>query len=120
MELLLQVCQPLGRQHQANANPTTSSSKHSHRHRANAYPASRGRLRHGPPRDGRRGTWHGGSRRARGAAKRGAAFFIAQGIALLVYSVVIAVLLVLMRVQYDFSVDGVIDGFLDVVTPGDG
>ncbi len=60
----------------------------------------------------------GASRRARGAAKNGMAFFIANVVAIGVYSAIILALLILARVNYDWSLDGIIDRMVDAVTPG--
>jgi hypothetical protein len=54
----------------------------------------------------------GAGRRARGAAKSGVAFVLAQVIAIGVYSLLIAVLLILLRVKWDVSFDGLIDALL--------
>jgi len=54
----------------------------------------------------------GAGRRARGAAKNGVAFLLAQLIAIAVYSLLIAVLLILLRANWDVSLDGLIDGLL--------
>lgn len=57
-------------------------------------------------------------RRARRAAKGGAAFFMVQGIAILVYTLLIVAMLLLARVRYEISLDGIIDSMLEAVTPG--
>ncbi|MCP3914183.1 MAG: hypothetical protein GY711_01365 [bacterium] len=54
----------------------------------------------------------GASRRARGAAKGGAAFLVANLIAILVYTLILVAIAMLMRVNYDFSFDGMIDRWL--------
>jgi hypothetical protein len=53
----------------------------------------------------------GASRRARQAARGGIAFVLAQGLALLVYSVIVLVALLLLRVR-DVSLDGFLDRIL--------
>ncbi|QDV07580.1 hypothetical protein Poly30_31060 [Planctomycetes bacterium Poly30] len=60
----------------------------------------------------------GASRRARGAARSGAAFFVANVVAISVYSAIILALLILARVNYEWSLDGIIDRMVDAVTPG--
>lgn len=60
----------------------------------------------------------GASRRARGAARNGAAFFVANVVAISVYSAIILALLILARVNYEWSLDGIIDRMVDAVTPG--
>ncbi|MFT7169845.1 MAG: hypothetical protein ACI80K_002985 [Paracoccaceae bacterium] len=60
----------------------------------------------------------GASRRARGAARSGAAFFVANVVAISVYSAIILALLILARVNYEWSLDGIIDRLVDAVTPG--
>jgi hypothetical protein len=54
----------------------------------------------------------GAGRRARGAARSGLAFVIAQVLALAVYSLILAALMVLVRVRWDVSFDGWIDALL--------
>lgn len=61
----------------------------------------------------------GASRRARGAARNGAAFFVANVVAIGVYSAIILALLILARVNYEWSLDGIIDRMVSAVTPGD-
>lgn len=56
----------------------------------------------------------GAGRRARGAAKNGVAFLIAQLVAILVYSLLVAVVLVLARAKWDVSFDGWIDRLLSL------
>lgn len=60
----------------------------------------------------------GASRRVRGAARSTSAFFLANLIAILVYSGIIVALLIVARVGYDWSIDGVIDRIMNAVTPG--
>ena len=60
----------------------------------------------------------GASRRARGAARNGMAFFVANVVAIGVYSAIILALLILARVSYEISLDGIIDRMVDAVTPG--
>ena len=60
----------------------------------------------------------GASRRARGAAKNGMAFFVANVVAIGVYSAIILALLILARVNYEWSLDGIIDRMVSAVTPG--
>lgn len=60
----------------------------------------------------------GASRRVRGAARSTSAFFLANLIAIVVYSGIIVALLIVARVGYDWSIDGVIDRIMDAVTPG--
>ena len=59
----------------------------------------------------------GASRRARGAARNTTAFFVANVIAILVYSAIIMALLIVARVGYDWSLDGIIDR-MAAVLPG--
>ena len=59
----------------------------------------------------------GASRRVRGAARNTTAFFVANVIAILVYSAIIMALLIVARVGYDWSLDGIIDRMADVL-PG--
>ncbi len=60
----------------------------------------------------------GASRRARGAARNGMAFFVANVVAIGVYSAIILALLILARVNYEWSLDGIIDRMVNAVTPG--
>jgi hypothetical protein len=60
----------------------------------------------------------GASRRVRGAARNTTAFFVANVIAIVCYSAIILALLILARVKYDWSLDGIIDRMVDAVTPG--
>ncbi|MEM9383374.1 MAG: hypothetical protein AAGB93_25755, partial [Planctomycetota bacterium] len=60
----------------------------------------------------------GASRRARGAARNTTAFLVANVIAIACYSAIILALLILARVKYDWSLDGIIDRMVDAVTPG--
>ena len=59
----------------------------------------------------------GASRRVRGAARNTTAFFVANVIAILVYSAIIMALLIVARVGYDWSLDGIIDR-MAAVLPG--
>lgn len=59
----------------------------------------------------------GATRRARGASRRGMAYVVANLIAISVYSLVLVAIMLLVRVNYDFSFDGTLDGFLELVTP---
>lgn len=61
-----------------------------------------------PVAQGMRGT----GRRMRGAAKGGTAFVLVQVLALLVYTAIILVIMLLVRVKWEFSFDGLLDGFL--------
>lgn len=54
----------------------------------------------------------GAGRRARGAAKGGTAFILAQFIAILVYTVIVLVIMLLLRVKYGASYDGFFDSLL--------
>jgi hypothetical protein len=58
----------------------------------------------------------GASRRARQATRHGAAYLVANLIAISVYSLLIAVLLVVARAKWEISVDGVIDALLEAVS----
>lgn len=60
----------------------------------------------------------GASRKARGAARGGLAMLLAQGLALGVFTLLLLAVLLLLRVKHDYSVDGLLDSFLDAVTPG--
>lgn len=59
----------------------------------------------------------GASRRVRGAARNTTAFFVANVIAILVYSAIIMALLIVARVGYDWSLDGIVDR-MAAVLPG--
>lgn len=59
----------------------------------------------------------GASRRVRGAARNTTAFFVANLVAVLVYSAIIMALLIVARVGYDWSLDGIIDR-MAAVLPG--
>ena len=59
----------------------------------------------------------GAGRRARGATRSGVAFLIAQGMAILVYTLVILIVLLLGRMQKGLSLDGMLDRILEVLTP---
>ena len=59
----------------------------------------------------------GAGRKARGATRNGIAFLISQAMALVVYTLVILVILLLARMQGGFSLDGALDRVLSVVTP---
>ena len=56
----------------------------------------------------------GAARKARGAARGGSAF-VANLVAVSVYSLLVAALAVLVRARYDWSLDASIDGLLDLV-----
>ena len=56
----------------------------------------------------------GASRRARVATRRGTAYVLANLIAITVYSLVLVAIMILVRVNYDFSFDGLIDDFLSI------
>lgn len=60
----------------------------------------------------------GASRRMRGAARNTTAFFVANVIAISVYSAIILALLILARVKYEWDLNGIIDRMVDAVTPG--
>lgn len=62
----------------------------------------------------------GATRRARGASRRGMAYVVANLIAISVYSLVLVAIMLLVRVNYDFSFDGTLDSFLELVTPDGG
>ncbi|MEE2938903.1 MAG: hypothetical protein VX460_00830 [Planctomycetota bacterium] len=59
----------------------------------------------------------GASRRVRGAARNTTAFFVANVIAILVYSAIILALLIVARVGYDWSLDEIVDR-MTAVLPG--
>jgi len=59
----------------------------------------------------------GASRKVRGAAKSSTAFFVANVVALSVYSAIIFALLIIARVSYEWDLNGIIDGMVDAVTP---
>lgn len=56
----------------------------------------------------------GAGRRARGAARSGAAFLIAQVAAIVVYSALLFAFLTLARLQWGWSLDGAVDAVLDL------
>lgn len=58
----------------------------------------------------------GASRKARGAARGGLAMVVSQAVAIGVYTLVLFVILLLLRVNNDFSMDSVIDGVLGLVS----
>ena len=58
----------------------------------------------------------GASRRARGAARGGLAMVVSQAVAIGVYTLVLFVILLLLRVNNDFSMDSVLDGVLGLVS----
>lgn len=60
----------------------------------------------------------GASRRMRGAAKNTTAMIFANLMALGVYSAIILALLILARVKYEWSLDGIIDRMISAVSPG--
>lgn len=60
----------------------------------------------------------GASRRVRGAARNTTAFFVANVIAILVYSAIILALLMVARIGYGWSLDGMIDTIKNTVSPG--
>ena len=53
-------------------------------------------------------------RRARAATRSGAAYVLANLIAISIYSLVVLAVMLLVRVQYGTSFDGTLDGILDV------
>jgi len=55
----------------------------------------------------------GAGRKARGAARGGSAILLANLVALLVYSLLIATLLILVRARWEYSLDGMVDGLLE-------
>ncbi len=57
---------------------------------------------------------HGTGRRVREATKGGAAFLIAQAVALGIYTLILVTLIVLARLKWDFSVDHLADTILDI------
>ncbi|MEL6714345.1 MAG: hypothetical protein AAFP86_11260, partial [Planctomycetota bacterium] len=57
-------------------------------------------------------------RRVRKATRNTTAFFVANVVAFLVYTAVAAALLLVARIGYGWSVDGVIDRIASVVRPG--
>lgn len=57
----------------------------------------------------------GAARKARGAARGGSAFVVANVVAVSVYSLLVAALAVLLRARYGWSLDGGIDGLLELV-----
>lgn len=59
----------------------------------------------------------GASRRAKRAAKGGLAFLVAQLAVMLVFTAILAVMLLVARIQWDFSVDALLDGFRALI-PG--
>ncbi len=59
----------------------------------------------------------GASRKFRGAARNSTAFFVANVIALSVYSAIIFALLIIARVSYEWDLNGIIDRMVDAVTP---
>ena len=58
----------------------------------------------------------GAARKARGAARGGSAFVVANVVAVSVYSLLVAALAVLLRARYGWSLDGGIDGLLELVS----
>lgn len=60
----------------------------------------------------------GATRKARVAARGGLAMFLAQGLALGVFTLLLLAVLLLLRVKHDYSVDRLLDSLLDTVTPG--
>lgn len=60
----------------------------------------------------------GASRRVRTATRSSTAFIVANIVAILVYSAIVAALLIVARVGYDWSIDGIIDRIADTVRPG--
>lgn len=60
----------------------------------------------------------GASRRVRGATRSATAFMVANIVAILVYSAVIAALLIIARIGYDWSIDGLIDRLAGVFGKG--
>jgi hypothetical protein len=57
----------------------------------------------------------GAGRRARGAARSGLAFLIAQVLILLVFALLFGVVLLVVHVRWGWSVDGFLDSLLDLV-----
>ncbi|MFT5051266.1 MAG: hypothetical protein ACI8QZ_002677 [Chlamydiales bacterium] len=60
----------------------------------------------------------GAGRRMRGATRGGVAFLLSQVMALVVYTLVLLIIVLLARMQRGFSLDGMLDTVLEVVTPG--
>jgi len=60
----------------------------------------------------------GASRRVRGATRSATAFVVANVVAILVYSAVVAALLIIARVSYDWSIDGLIDRLAGIFQGG--
>ncbi|MDA1264522.1 MAG: hypothetical protein O2816_05510, partial [Planctomycetota bacterium] len=56
----------------------------------------------------------GAGRRARMNTRKGMAYVLANVIAITVYSLVLVAIMILVRVNYGFSFDTVIDSFLDI------
>ena len=65
-------------------------------------------------------TLQSGSRVARRKARTGAAVLLAQGLAVLVYTLLALAVVLLLRVRYEVSLDAWIDGLLDRLGPGGG
>jgi hypothetical protein len=61
----------------------------------------------------------GTSRRARSAAKGGAAMIVSQGIGIGIYTLLIVVIAVFARINYDTDFTGMIDGFLNLLSGGE-
>ena len=57
----------------------------------------------------------GAGRRARGAARSGLAFLLAQLIVLLVFTALIGVVLLVVRLRWGWSLDGFLDGLIELV-----
>lgn len=60
----------------------------------------------------------GASRRVRGAARNTTAFFVANVVAILVYSAIVLSLLMVARIGYGWSLDGIIDRMKASLFPG--
>lgn len=56
----------------------------------------------------------GTGRRARAATRKGTAYVLANLVAISIYSLVLVAIMILVRLNYDFSFDRVIDGILDL------
>jgi len=60
----------------------------------------------------------GAMRKTRQAGRRGMALFISQLLAIGVYTLLLVAVVFLVRVRYDFSVDGWVDGILEAISLG--
>ena len=56
-------------------------------------------------------------RRSRTATRSGAAYLVANLIAISIYTLVLLAIMLLVRVQYGFSFDQTLDRVIDLVTP---